>query len=244
MFFLLCYSLITGGNMSILKIENVSKKIKGEYILKNISFEINENKIIGLIGPNGAGKTTLLKTIVGLYTPTTGKIYINGLDLEHEFEDAIENIGSVIETPILYENLTGKENFKVFSMMFKNIPRERVIELISVLSLEKYCGKKVKTYSLGMKQRLGLAVALINDPSIIILDEPTNGLDPIGMRDLRNFLRSLKNKTIIISSHILSEIESVCDEVIFMNNGEIIDIKELSGNLEHEFLQKMVNVNE
>lgn len=212
----------------ILEVKNLTKIIGKRKILDDISFTINEGSIIGLVGKNGAGKSTLLKTIVGLYHIDKGEIIINNFDLKKNYDKAIENIGCLIEEPSMYDYLTGEENLNIFRLMLKNVSEERVKEIVKLVSLEGSIYKKLKTYSLGMKQRLGLANALLNNPKILILDEPTNGLDALGIIDLRNFLKSLKNTTIIISSHNLSEIENICNEVIFIDKGKIIGIRKVN----------------
>lgn len=219
----------------VLEVKKISKVIGKKKILTDISFELEEGKILGIIGKNGAGKSTLLKTIVGLSSPSEGSIIINGYDIKKDYEKAISEVGCVIEVPALYENLTGKENLDVFKIMFKNISEERINEIIKLVSLEESKYKKLKIYSLGMRQRLGIAVSLLNNPKLLILDEPTNGLDPVGINDLRKFLKSLKSTSIIISSHILSEIENICDEVIFIHNGKIIDKRDIKANKKFKF---------
>ena len=218
------------------EVQNLSKTIKGKEILKDINFKIEEGKIIGLIGPNGSGKSTLLKVMTGLYKPTKGDTLYNGISLKNNFEKAIENVGCIIENPDFYNDLTGKENLNIFKSMFKGIDENIVKEIVKLVNIEKSLGKKFKTYSLGMKERLGLAGALINNPRILILDEPTNGLDPEGIKELRSFIKGLKFTTTIISSHLLSEIESLCDEVLFLKSGKIIDRKILKDNNNKKYI--------
>lgn len=219
----------------ILEVRNLTKTIGKTKILDDISFEIGENKIVGLVGQNGAGKSTLLKTLVGLYIPTSGNVKINGYDLKKEYEKAMESVGCVIENPVMYDYLTGEYNLNIFKLMFKNISEDRIKEIVKLLSIENYKDKKLKLYSLGMKQRLGLAQALLNKPKLLILDEPTNGLDPLGISDLRKLLRSLNGVSILISSHLLSEIETICDEVIFIDRGRIIKISEIEKTKRFKF---------
>ena len=207
------------------KVRNVNKSINGKKILKNISFDIYEGEIVGIVGPNGAGKSTLLKVMTGLYTCDEGEIYYFDYNLKSDFEKAMSIIGTLIESPDLYKNLSGKNNLKLFKSMFKDIDENYINEIVKIVEMEKYLGKKFKTYSLGMKERLGIANALINKPKILILDEPTNGLDPIGVKNIFNMLKGMKDTTIIISSHMLNEIENLCDKFIFINNGEIVNVK-------------------
>lgn len=213
---------------NVLEVKDISKKIKNQYILKNISFSVKENTIMGIVGPNGAGKSTLLKIITGLLKPDSGSIKINGYDLKDNFEKAIEEVGCVLDGMNLYENMTALENLELFKRMFKGIDEQKVKDIVRLVNLEKYLGKKVKTFSLGMKQRLNLAHALLNNPKLLILDEPTNGLDPYGIIELREFLKGLNDVTIIISSHLLNEIENICDEVLVLKNGQINELMEIN----------------
>ena len=209
------------------KVRNLSKTIRGKKILKNISFDIYEGEIVGLVGPNGAGKSTLLKLMTGLYSIDSGDIYYFDYNMKYDFEKCMAIIGTLIESPDLYKNLTGKENLELFKSMFKGVDENTIKEIVNIVEMEKYLGKKFKTYSLGMKERLGIANALINKPRILILDEPTNGLDPIGIKKIMDILSNMKDTTIIISSHLLSEIEYLCDKIIFINNGEVVKIKQI-----------------
>ena len=231
----------------ILEVKNLTKKIGNKKILDNISFNIERGKHIGIVGKNGAGKSTLLKSLVGLYKINGGSILINGYDLKKDYKKAIKDVGAMIDGPGLYDYMSAKDNLEGLKIMFKNIPDDRVESLLCLLSLENSKCKKLKTYSFGMKQRLGLASALINEPKLLILDEPTNGLDPVGISDLRKFLKSLEDVTIIISSHLLSEIENICDEVIFIDRGKVIAQKRLleksSNFLEAEFLNMVEESN-
>ncbi len=210
-----------------IKVRDLNKKIKGKQVLKNINFDIYEGEIVGLVGPNGAGKSTLLKIMTGLYSIESGDIYYFDYNMKYDFEKCMAIIGTLIESPDLYKNLTGKENLELFKSMFKGIDENTIKEIVNIVEMEKYLGKKFKTYSLGMKERLGIANALINKPRILILDEPTNGLDPIGIKKIMDILSNMKDTTIIISSHLLSEIEYLCDKIIFINNGEVVKIKQI-----------------
>ncbi|MBR4178767.1 MAG: ABC transporter ATP-binding protein [Bacilli bacterium] len=206
-------------------VRNINKSINGKKILSDISFDAYEGEIIGLVGKNGAGKSTLLKVMTGLYSYDSGEIYYYEYNLKKDFEKAMSIIGTLIESPDLYKNLSGSNNLKLFKTMFKNIDEETVKEIVRIVEMEKYLGKKFKTYSLGMKERLGIASSLINKPKILILDEPTNGLDPVGIKNIFNMLKGMKDTTIIISSHMLNEIEDICNKIIFINDGKIVGIK-------------------
>jgi ABC-2 type transport system ATP-binding protein len=217
-------------NEYAIEVKNVSKVINGKRILNNINFNVKKNSIVGLVGPNGAGKSTLLKIMTGLYTLDVGEVIYEGVSLKNDFEKAMEKVGCIIENPDMYKNLSGNDNLELFKVMFKGINEETIRGIVKIVNLEKSIGKKFKTYSLGMKERLGIASSLLGNPRILILDEPTNGLDPIGIKNLRSLLTNLKDTTIIISSHLLSEIENICNEVIFINNGEIIERKDININ--------------
>lgn len=210
-----------------IKVRNVSKEINGRKILDNINFDIYEGEIIGLVGPNGAGKSTLLKIMSGLYPNDEGLVEYYSIDLKHNYEKAMSLVGTLIESPDLYKNLSGFDNLELFKSMFKDVDEKRIKEIVEIVEMEKHLGKKFKTYSLGMKERLGIAASLINKPKILILDEPTNGLDPIGVKNVMNLLKEMKGTTILISSHLLSEIEQLCNRVIFINSGKIVSIKTL-----------------
>lgn len=214
----------------VIRVRNLSKSIKGKRILSNINFDIYENEIVGLVGPNGAGKSTLLKLMSGLYLYDEGDIFYYDYNLKKDYEKAMSYLGVLIEYPDLYKNLSGYDNLKLFKSMFKGVSEDRIKEIVHIVEMEKYLGKKFKTYSLGMKERLGIASALINKPKILILDEPTNGLDPSGIKKVMNIIKNMRNTTIIISSHMLNEIESICSKIIFINNGEIQSIRTVEKN--------------
>lgn len=210
--------------MEILKCDNLKKVIKGKTIIENISFSMNEGDVIGLIGPNGAGKTTTMKLILGLIKITEGTVKINGYDIQKEFTKAIEKVGAIIENPDFYMYLSGYDNLKITANNYKNISKNRINEVIKIVGLENRIKDKVSTYSLGMRQRLGIAVALINNPELLILDEPTNGLDVEGIIEMRNLIKRLSNQgiSILISSHNLNEIDNLCNRIIAIKNGRII----------------------
>lgn len=206
-------------------VRNISKTINGKKILDDINFDVYEGEIVGLVGPNGAGKSTLLKVMTGLYSYDSGEIYYYNYNLKNDFEKAMSIIGSLIEYPDLYYNLSGRKNLEIFRSMFKNVSDETISEIVKIVEMEKCLGRKFKTYSLGMKERLGIASALINKPKILILDEPTNGLDPMGVKKIMGILKNMKGTTILISSHMLGEIDELCDKVIFINGGRVVNIK-------------------
>lgn len=209
----------------VIKVRNISKTINKKKILDNINFDIYEGEIVGLVGRNGAGKSTLLKIMTGLYSYDEGEIYYYNYNLKTDYEKAMSIVGTLIENPDMYNNLTGKKNLELFKSMFKGIDEGTIEEIVRIVEMEKYLGKKFKTYSLGMKERLGIASSLINKPKILILDEPTNGLDREGVKNIMKMLKDLKDTTIIISSHMLSDIEELCNKIIFINDGKIDSIK-------------------
>ena len=210
--------------MAILKVANLNKRFGKKEVLKDVSFEVNEGEILAFIGPNGAGKTTTIKCILGLQKINGGEITINGFDIKKDFVRAITRVGAIVEAPDVYMYLTGMDNLRLQASLYKNITDEEIYRVIKLVGLENRINDKVSKYSLGMRQRLGIAIALINNPNLLILDEPTNGLDPEGIKDLRELLINLAKQRvgILISSHNLSELESFCNKVCIISNGSII----------------------
>ncbi len=209
----------------ILSVENLYKNFGKKEILKSVSFEISGGDILGFIGPNGAGKTTTIKLILGLQSITKGKVTINGFDVEKNFEKAIEKVGAIVENPDLYMYLTGYENLQLIANLYKGIDKKRIDEVVKLVRLENRIHDKVSKYSLGMRQRLGIAQAILNKPTLLILDEPTNGLDPEGIKEMRELLLDLAEKEkmgILISSHNLAELDNLVNKVCIIKNGEII----------------------
>jgi len=214
----------------VLECKNLNKKIGKKDILKNVSLEVQEGDILGFIGPNGAGKTTTIKLILGLQKITLGEVKINGYDIKKDFEKAIERVGTIVENPDLYMYMSGLENLKIIARLYKNVDQKRVEEVIKLVGLENRIKDKVSKYSLGMRQRLGIAQAILHKPNLLILDEPTNGLDPEGIKQLRDLLTKLAKEekmAILISSHNLAELESFCNKVSIIQNGEIIETSTL-----------------
>ena len=233
--------------MSILKVENLCKKIGKKDILKDVSFEVVAGDIMAFIGPNGAGKTTTIKCVLGLQKITRGKVFINGYDISKNFVKAIEKVGSIVESPDVYMYMSGYDNLLLQARMYKNIKEEDIYKIIKLVGLENRIYDKVNKYSLGMRQRLGIAIALINNPKLLILDEPTNGLDPEGIKELRELLVELAKSGmgILISSHNLSELESFCNKVCILSHGELLEentiakIKEID---ENKYIIKVSNL--
>ena len=210
----------------ILKCENLHKSFRKKEILKGVSLEVSSGDILGFIGPNGAGKTTTIKLILGLQKINSGKVSVNGYDIQTNFEKAISKVGAIIENPDLYMYLTGYENLKLISNLYKSVTKARVDEVVKLVGLENRINDKVSKYSLGMRQRLGVAQAILHKPNLLILDEPTNGLDPEGIKELRSLLIKLateENMGILISSHNLAELESFCNKVCIIKNGVIVE---------------------
>lgn len=203
---------------NVLKINHLNKKYEKNDILNDLSITVKENRIYGLLGPNGAGKTTLLKIISGIIPKTSGNIEMFG---EPWNRKNLEYVGALIEKPAIYENLTAYENLEIICQLL-GVSKSKIPEVLSIVGLNNIDNNKItKKFSLGMKQRLGIAIAIINNPKLLILDEPTNGLDPIGIQELRDLIKKFPEKgiTVIISSHILSEIEIIADDICIISNG-------------------------
>ena len=189
-----------------------------------------EGDILGFIGPNGAGKTTTIKLILGLQNITSGKVYINGYDIEENFKKAIENVGTIVESPDLYMYMSGYENLKLVANLYKNVDKKRIDEIVKLVGLENRIKDKVSKYSLGMRQRLGIAQAILHKPTLLILDEPTNGLDPEGIKEVKVLLKKLaeqENMAILISSHNLAELDTFCNKISIIKNGEIVETNDI-----------------
>jgi ABC-2 type transport system ATP-binding protein len=217
------------SNSTILELQHVSKKIGKKLLINDLSMTVNSGEVFGFLGPNGAGKTTTIRMIVGLMKISSGEILINGISVKENFEKAMAHVGAIVENPEMYKFLSGYDNLKHYARMTGNdVTTERINEVVALVGLKNRIKDKVKSYSLGMRQRLGLAQALLHNPSLIILDEPTNGLDPAGIRELRDHLRMLAKEegiAVLVSSHLLSEMELMCDRVAIIQNGKLIDIQ-------------------
>ena len=206
----------------ILKLENVSKRYKEKGALKNCNLSINKGRIYGVVGPNGAGKTTLFKLILSLITPSDGKIYIDGNENTAKSE---RKFGALIEAPYINMNMTAYQNMRYMQILNGKNDKEKINEVLELVGLADVKNKKAKKFSLGMKQRLGIAMTLVNDPDVLILDEPMNGLDPEGMIEIRNMLLKINENngvSIMISSHILAELDKLVTDYIFIKDGEIL----------------------
>ena len=213
---------------TILDVTNLTKQYEDKKVVNNVNFSILEGQIFGFIGPNGAGKSTTIKMITGLIPITSGEVHICGFNVSSSFKHAISNVGAIIETPQLYPYLSGEKNLKLFAKFYGKKALNRIPNLVKLVGLENRIKDKVSTYSLGMKQRLGIAQSLLNKPKLLILDEPTNGLDPNGIAEIRRILKILAQKekiSILISSHNLAELEQICDVIGIINNGNLIEQK-------------------
>ena len=201
----------------ILRTTALCKNFKGQKAVSNVSLNIEKNSVYGLLGPNGAGKSTTLKMITGMMRPTSGSIEFDGHERSRK---DLSKIGALIETPPLYDNLTAKENLEVRAIML-GLSKSRIEQVLEVVDLTDTGKKRAGHFSLGMKQRLGIALALLNNPELLILDEPMNGLDPLGIQDLRKLIKSFPQKgiTVILSSHILSEVELIADHIGIISEG-------------------------
>lgn len=207
-----------------LELSNIWKRIGKKMILKNVAFVVEKGQIVGLLGPNGAGKTTLIRVIVSLMQLDQGNIMINGSSLTKDFKSAIANVGAIVENPEFYNYLSGYDNLLQYARISRTpISNARIQEVVAAVHLEDKISQKVKTYSLGMRQRLGVAQALLHQPALLVLDEPMNGLDPLGMREFRDMLLDLRDQgiSVLISSHQLSDVEQLADQLVILQNGEV-----------------------
>ncbi|HBV87410.1 MAG TPA: ABC transporter ATP-binding protein [Desulfosporosinus sp.] len=220
----------------VLELSNLRKTIKGKAIVKGVNLTLYPSQIFGFLGPNGAGKTTTIRMIVGLIKPTEGSVKICGYSVTKDFVKALSNVGCIIESPDMYKYLTGMENLLQFAAMNKTISRQRVKDVVEMVGLQHRVNDKVSTYSLGMRQRLGIAQAILARPKLLILDEPTNGLDPAGITEFRTLIRKLayeEGMTVFVSSHLLLEIQQMCDIVSIIKQGSVIKTAQVQEILKH-----------
>mgnify|MGYP005809531465 CR=1 FL=1 len=210
----------------VLVLKNVHKAFGKRVIIPDLSFSVKEGEVFGFLGPNGAGKTTTIKMILGLLSMDSGSITVAGHDIEKEFPQAMKNVSGIVENPDMYAYLSGYDNL-LLQARACGAKRERIDEVVALVGMQMRIKEKFKTYSLGMKQRLGIAQALLHDPKILILDEPTNGLDPAGIKEVRDLLKNLAHNTglaVLVSSHILQEMQQICDTVCIINRGQILQV--------------------
>ncbi len=211
----------------MLQINGVTKKIGNRVIVDDLTLTVHAGEVYGFLGPNGAGKTTTIRLIVGLMRMTSGTILINNHNIHSDFAEAIRHVGAVVENPEFYKYLTGYQNLLHFARSIPGVDNQRITEVVKLVRLEERIHEKVKKYSLGMRQRLGIAQALLRKPSLLVLDEPTNGLDPAGIREMRDYLRELAHKegtAIFVSSHLLAEMEMMCDKVAIIQQGKLVNV--------------------
>ncbi|MCR4616062.1 MAG: ABC transporter ATP-binding protein [Clostridiales bacterium] len=211
----------------VLEVNELTKIFGKRAAVDKASFQVNSGEVFGFLGPNGAGKTTAIKVIMGFLAPDEGQIIINGTDVKKDYEKAMENIGGIVENPEMYKELSGRKNLEMYARIHDNVPAGRIDEVLRLVGMENRAEEKIKKYSLGMKQRICLAQALLHKPNLLILDEPTNGLDPAGIKELRDILKHLAHEegvAVMVSSHMLAEMELMCDRVGIINNGRILGI--------------------
>ncbi|MGM0445441.1 MAG: ABC transporter ATP-binding protein [Bacillota bacterium] len=224
----------------ILRIKNLQKRFGNVEAVKNVNLKINKGDIFGFLGPNGAGKSTTIRMILGLVKPDNGNVVINGCSLKNNYKKALTKVGAMVETPSFYEFLTGYENLRLTANLYKDVKHVDILKVIKTVGLKKKANEKVKGYSVGMKQRLGIARALLNDPELIILDEPTSGLDPQGKKEIRKLITNLsetKNITFFICTHLLNEVEQICNRVAILQEGKIISNRLLSEDNENKWIK-------
>lgn len=209
---------------TVLSTHHLSKTYGSRQAVKGIDLEVRRGEVFGFLGPNGAGKTTTIRMALGLIRPTDGRVEILGRDVQVHSRAVLPRVGALVEAPAGYSYLSGRDNLKAFASVLGGVPRSRLDDVIDLVGLGPRQRDKVKSYSLGMKQRLGIATALLNDPDLLLLDEPANGLDPAGIVEMRDLLRHLAalGKTVFISSHVLAEVQQICDRVAIIHLGELV----------------------
>jgi ABC-2 type transport system ATP-binding protein len=210
-----------------LSIKNVTKIYGKKKAADHVTFDIYPGEIFGFLGPNGAGKTTVIKSILGFIFPDEGDVFINGYNVKTDYEKAMASVGGIVENPEMYTNLSARKNIEMYARLHGNIPKSRIDEVLSDVGLTARAKDPVRKYSLGMKQRIGLAQAMVHKPKLLILDEPTNGLDPTGIHQLRDVLKKYAHEdgaAVMVSSHILSEMQLLCDRVGIINNGKLMSV--------------------
>ncbi|MBE9913902.1 ABC transporter ATP-binding protein [Paenibacillus donghaensis] len=242
--------------MKVLEIEDITKKAGRRTLVGDMSFDIMQGDVCGFIGPNGAGKTTLIRMITGLIKPNAGSIRIEGFDVQRDRMKALGQVGAIVESPIFFPYMSGRDNLMNLVKLHAGIPKDkhasRVDEVLGIVGLQGRGEDKVKTYSLGMKQRLGIAQALLGNPTLIILDEPANGLDPMGIRELRNLILELNEKhgiTFFVSSHLLDELQRICTRFVIIKEGRLVwqgtqeQWRQIAGSssLEDHFVEMMTS---
>lgn len=227
----------------VVRFTNVVKKIGRKTIIEGLTLDVPPGQVFGFLGPNGSGKTTTIRMMTGLMKLTAGDIAVGGHSITRSFEQAITQVGAIVENPEMYGYLSGYANLRQYARMRSDVSKERIDEVVRFMGLQQRIHDKVSTYSLGMRQRLGVAQAILHRPKLLILDEPTNGLDPQGIRELRDYLRELTRRegtTVFVSSHLLSEMELMCDSVAIIQAGKLIDVRQLNGEADTETLLETI----
>ena len=215
---------------TVLELKNVTKSFGKRKVIDDLSLEVKEGEIYGFLGPNGSGKTTTIKMILNLINLDAGQIRVNGYDTKKQFEESMECIGAIVENPDMYGYMTGRDNLKLHARI-RNVDSKRIDEMLELVDLKERADDKVGKYSLGMKQRLGLALTLLHKPKVLVLDEPTNGLDPAGIKKLRDILKEIAHKegvAVFVSSHILAEMQLMCDKVAVIDQGKLVKIENIT----------------
>jgi ABC-2 type transport system ATP-binding protein len=209
---------------AVLSIHGLSKSYGSRRAVSDLDLEVRRGEVFGFLGPNGAGKTTTIRMVLGLVRPTAGRVEILGRDVRTHGAEVLPRVGALVETPALYPYLSGRDNLRAFAAMLGGVPRRRLDEVLALVGLADRQRDPVRSYSLGMKQRLGVAVALLHDPELLVLDEPANGLDPAGIVEMRDLLRRLAagGRTVFVSSHVLAEVQQLCDRVAIVNLGRLV----------------------
>ncbi len=213
---------------AVLEVRNLDKSFGKRKVIDNVSFEVFPGEIFGFLGPNGAGKTTTIKMIMGFLSVDAGEIIINGINVREDYEKAMSCIGGIVENPEMYKDISGQLNLEMYARLHEGVTPERIREVVQLVGMQNRIKDKVKKYSLGMKQRVGVAQSILHKPKVLILDEPTNGLDPSGIKELRDIFKKLAHEegvAVFVSSHLLSEMQLMCDRVGIINNGKLLGVK-------------------
>ncbi len=221
----------------VLKLINLKKLYKNGRGVEDVTFDVNKGDVVGLLGPNGSGKTTTMRAIIGLCPPTSGHIEIFGYDVETAYEKATEKVGSLIEMPALFGNMSAYQNLKMAARFYPNIGEDRIQYILKLVELDRYQRDKVGKFSLGMKQRLGLGLALLSDPEFVVLDEPANGLDIEGIIHVREIITRLaaeRGVTFLVASHIASELEKTCNKVAVIHDGKMLSFDSMDNALRYQ----------
>ncbi len=235
---------MVGGQImeKILSVKNLNKSFGKKKVIDNVNFDVYAGEIFGFLGPNGSGKTTTIKMIMGFLFPDSGNISICDMNMEKDYEKAMNLVGGIVENPEMYKDMTGIQNLQMYSRLHDGVTQERIAEVVELVGMTQRANDKIKKYSLGMKQRIGVAQAIVHKPKLLILDEPTNGLDPAGIKELRDILKKLAHEegiAVMVSSHMLAEMELMCDRVAIIDKGRIIDVKPID-ELLHLFTREQV----